>query len=268
MSLTLGPPSPAPSTIIPAGLSLQVPLADPAVGAFSACAVTVVATYPSGAVELVYASAIGGFTPLYAPGSTAPALSATGPWSLLVTRSGGWPASVSLDVEVTDSTGQRADSTWAWTLAQASLAARAPSQPQPASQSVYGSDCRTFAPLASGALGVDPSFALTQDPNIVMTEQIGRILSMPRGALWYAPNLGYDLRMMINKATNGDFVQTQAGVIQAVSLHPQIKSVSCLIRPLSAKGAYSVNVNGVGALGPFSCVFQISPAGIAALGYT
>ena len=268
-AIIISAPTPASSTTISNSASIQFTVTDANALSFSDCSVEIVVKYPSGAVELAYSTTYGGFTPLYAQGSDAPPLTAslTSPGGFIVTRSGGWPAAPTMLVSVSDTTGQAAEASWFWSIATAPISA-VTSQPPGQTSSPYGSDCRTFAVLADGTIGVDPYFLLVSDPQIVMTEAIARLLSMPQGALWYATSLGYDLLNLVNIPTNGDLSGYQSAMAQAVSRDPRIASCSCFIAPIGNTNTYSVNINGIGKMGPFSCVFLLAGSGITALSFT
>lgn len=250
----LSAPTPNPNAgAITALQSLGFNLADTGAAVPADLVIQITASFPGGAVESIYGSTTGGWTPLYIGGSSVPAAL---PGNFVISRAGPWPANPTLTVFAQDSSGLSTQQSWSWTLAQPAAVASSTIAAL-VSDPVYGSDVDTFLDLGAGP-DLDPMLTIRSDPRIVLFNNVLRTITMPQGALFYNKNIGTDVADFINAALSRRDIGTAQSILSAAILtYDQIETVSVKMEPDFAARTLAIHIQGAAAAGPFSFVFQV-----------
>jgi phage baseplate assembly protein W len=122
----------------------------------------------------------------------------------------------------------------------------------------YGTDISTLPDL-------DPTFALISGVD-VERESIVRELSTPAGGLFWATEYGFDVRGLVDSSlSDADAKALQLAIQRRLLKREKITKAAATVTFNSPAQKLTISISCVGALGPFSTVFELDSTGVAKL---
>ena len=120
-----------------------------------------------------------------------------------------------------------------------------------------------FGTDISGTFDLDPAFALVSN-NAALGQALVRRLITPRGALFYDPNYGFDVRMLQNSTLAPNELSAIAGMIEGeCEKDDRVFTARCTLTRTG--NAVRIALDIATALGPFALTLAVSAVGVEIL---
>lgn len=108
----------------------------------------------------------------------------------------------------------------------------------------------------SGTDDVDPTFALVSG-NALLAQALYRRLTTPRGGMFYDPNYGFDVRLLLNMSLSDVGLAAIVGMIEGeCEKEERVYTARCFLD--RTPGAATLNINVQTQLGPFALTLAVS----------
>lgn len=127
--------------------------------------------------------------------------------------------------------------------------------------SVYGSD--VLCHRGGGVWDLDPTFKV-ESGIVVLVEHLARALQTAAGSMVDEPLRGVDLEELESARTAAGFARTlQARIEAELRLDERVDTLD--VQVTIAGDAWTIDVRGTGALGPFDSVFSLTDGNLELL---